>query len=366
MTIRDITTAIERCLPLWMQESYDNCGLQVGDPNVEAMGALLCVDLTEQVVEEAIAKGCNLIVAHHPLLFKGLKRIATGSYIERVVRLAIKHDIAIYAAHTNADNAPRGLNAMLAEDFGLLNPKPLEPLAGKLTELVTFVPPSHLHEVQQALWSAGAGRIGFYDQCSFATEGEGTFRALPGANPFVGEIDALHHEQEVRLSVVLPTADASSVVAALHRAHPYEVPAYSLVGLANDYPQAGSGIVGDLPEAMPLQDFLTQVKAYFSTDKLSYSKPKDEGMLIKRVALCGGSGAFLWRAARRSGADVLITGEAKYNDYFDVEASPILATVGHYESERIATRLFADIISANFPTFALYQSELDSNPIRSI
>lgn len=366
MKIKDIILALEAELPLWLQESYDNCGLQVGDPDLEATGALLCVDLTEQVVEEAIERGCNLIVAHHPLLFKGLKTIGTGSYIERVVMRAIKADVAIYAAHTNADNAPVGLNALLARDLGLKNLRPLQPLSGKMSELITFVPQDYLEPVQEALWAAGAGRIGAYDKCSFSSSGQGTFRALEGANPFVGEQGELHHESEVRLSVVLASADSSAVIKALHEAHPYEVPAYSLVPLANDYPMAGSGIVGDLAEQELLSDFLDRVKAYFATEKLSYSACDASAHEVRRVAICSGAGAFLWRAARRASADVLITGEAKYNDYFDVECRPVLATVGHYESECIATRVFGEIISRKFPNFMLFTSQLNSNPIKSI
>lgn len=366
MKIKDIIEVIEAKLPLWLQESYDNCGLQVGDPETEATGALLCVDLTELVIQEAIDRGCNLIIAHHPLLFKGLKRVGTSSYIERCVRQAVKADIAIYAAHTNADNAPEGLNALLARDLGLQDLQPLEPLSGKMCELVTFVPESHLARVQQALWSAGTGHIGAYDSCSYSSPGVGSFRALDGAAPFVGQLGELHHEPEIRLSVVLPESASRAVVSALRGAHPYEEPAYSLIPLANDYPGAGSGIVGNLPEPVPLVDLLPRIKAYFETERVSYSRCQEQEYVVQRIALCGGAGAFLWRAARRVGAELFVTGEAKYNDYFDVECRPILATVGHYESERVITRLLAQIISHKFPTFALYESQLNSNPVKSI
>lgn len=368
MTIKQIIEALEAELPLWLQEEYDNCGLQVGDADQEATGALLCVDVTEEVIYEAVQRGCNLIVAHHPLLFRGLKRVGTGSYIERCVSLALKADLCIYAAHTNADNAPRGLNAYLAKDLGLMNTRPLVSLVGKLTELVTYVPTEQLEAVQQALWAAGAGRIGAYDSCSFSHEGVGTFRALAGSSPFVGEEGQLHHEAEARLSVIFPSADTHVIVEAMLGAHPYETPAYSLYPLANDYLSAGSGIVGDLIEELDLEVFLESVKAYFATEKLSYTPlPLGEGVRrVRRVAICSGSGAFLWRAARRAGADVFITGEAKYNDYFDVEARPILATVGHYESEVVCVRVFRDIISHNFPNFVLHDSKINSNPIKSI
>lgn len=353
---------------MWLQEEYDNSGLQVGDPSQDATGVLLCVDITEEVIYEAVELGCNLIVAHHPLLFKGLKRIGTNSYIERCVSLAIKGDICIYAAHTNADNAPEGLNAYLAKDLGLSSVRPLLPTTGKLMELVTYVPEAQLEAVQQAIWSAGAGRIGTYDQCSFRVSGEGTFRPLDGSRPFVGNLGELHRETEVRLSSILTEADSRAVVSALLSAHPYETPAYSLYPLNNSYLGAGSGIVGDMIEAVELDIFLESVKAYFRTDKLSYTpvNPYEQPMKVRRVAICSGAGAFLWREARAAGADVFITGEAKYNDYFDVETNPVLVTVGHYESEVIATKVFRDIISHKFPNFVILESKLNSNPIKSI
>lgn len=364
MTIRDIIHVLEQELPLWLQEEYDNCGLQVGSPDAEAQGALLAVDITEAVLEEARSLGCNLVVAHHPLLFKGLKRISESSYIERCVRFAIKHDIAVYAAHTNADNHASGLNYLLAQDLGLEHLTPLSPSSARLMRLTTYVPHAHLEEVQQALWQAGAGRIGSYDCCSFASQGVGSFRALDGARPFVGAMGELHREPETRLSCVFASADAPQIEAALLAAHPYEVPAYELIPLHNPLPGMGSGIIGDLPEAVPTRQMLERLEAYFETKQLRFSRSPLEQ--VRRVAICSGAGAFLWRAARSRGADLFITGEAKYNDYFDVEGKPILATVGHYESERIATRLFRQIISRKFANFALHESALDSNPITSL
>lgn len=364
MKIRDIIKALEEALPLWLQEDYDNCGLQVGSPDAEATGALLAVDITEAVITEAMERGCNLIVAHHPLLFKGLKRITSSSYIERCVQLAIKHDIAIYAAHTNADNHAEGLNYLLAQDLGLSNLRPLTPSHVRLMQLVTYVPTEHLSQVEQALWSAGAGQIGSYDCCSFTSSGTGSFRALNGANPFVGELGVLHREPETRLSCVFPAPEASRMERALLEAHPYEVPAYELIELHNPLPSMGSGIVGDLAETVPTRAMLERLAEYFDTRQLRFSR--SPLAVVRRVAICSGAGAFLWRAARAAGADLFVTGEAKYNDYFDVEDRPILATVGHYESERIATRLFRQIISRKFPTFALHESTLDSNPVTSL
>lgn len=364
MKIKDIILSIEQTLPLWLQEDYDNCGLQVGSPEAEATGALLAVDITESVIAEAIEIGCNLIVAHHPLLFKGLKQITGRSYIERCVQLAIKHDIAIYAAHTNADNHAQGLNYLLAKDIGLSNLSPLVQSPARLMQLVTYVPTAKLSELEQALWQAGAGQLGAYDCCSFSCTGKGSFRPLKGANPYVGEVGSIHREEETRLSCVFPAPEASRIEQALLNTHPYEMPAYELIELNNSIPGMGSGIIGDLETAVPTKALLKQLEEYFDTRQLRFSRSSISE--IHRVAICSGAGAFLWRAARAAGAELFITGEAKYNDYFDVEERPILATVGHYESERIATRLFRQIISGKFPTFALHESALDSNPITSL
>lgn len=356
--------ALTEKLPTALQESYDNCGLQVGDPSQIATGVLCCVDITEAVLQEAIAKGCNMVIAHHPLLFKGLKQIGTSSYIERCVRLAIRHDLTIYAAHTNADNADGGLNYLLAQGLGLQAVTALAPMSDTLMELVTFVPAKELNQVAEALWAAGAGSIGAYDSCSYRCSGQGTFRALDGAHPFVGEVGQLHVEPEERLSLTFPAYLQRQVEQALLTSHPYETPAYSITRLQNVHPRIGAGVIGELPEAESIEGFLRRVADYFKTEQLRYSVT--EKTAIKRVAICGGAGAFLWKQAKRAGADILITGEAKYNDYFDCEGAPILCTVGHYESESIATQLFAQIISDKMPNFAVYQSELDSNPIKAL
>ncbi len=361
MTIQEIIDTIEAVCPRAYQENYDNSGVQVGDTRRMATGALLCVDVTEAVLEEAIRLGCNLVIAHHPLLFKPLKRLTGSSFIERCVQMAVRHDLVLYAAHTNADNAPQGLNAVLAERFGLTQTQPLEPLQGQLMELVTFVPSEHTEAVRQALWRAGAGRLGNYDCCSYSHSGVGTFRAGAGANPFVGTIGELHREEEERLSVILPAYRQGAVMQALRTAHPYELPAVSLIPLANEHPTAGGGIVGDLPEAMSEREMLLHIKEVFGLKVLAHSAWRERP--VKRMAICGGSGAFMWKRAAQLGADLFLTGEAKYNDYFDAGEHLLLVTIGHYESEEVANELFMRIISQKFPTFATHRTTAGTNPI---
>jgi dinuclear metal center YbgI/SA1388 family protein len=362
MRIKEIIQTIEQLAPLPLQEEYDNSGLQVGDAGREATGALLAIDITENVVEEAIALGCNLIVTHHPIAFHPFKSLTGKTYQERCVMQAIKHDIALYAAHTNLDNVQGGVNYKLAEMLELQQVKILQPKGGALLKFVTTVPVQHAESVRNALFNAGAGHIGNYDSCSYNLSGEGTFRAQEGANPHVGEINELHFEPEVRIETVIPAMKKEEVLRALLAVHPYEEPVYDLYPIANDWPQSGSGVVGVLPEPLPEQEFLYLLKDIFNLPTIRHSKIR--GKEIRDVALCGGAGAFLIPNAVAYGADAFVTGEAKYNDYFDVEGRILLAVVGHYESEICTKDIFFDLLSKKFPNFALHKSAFDSNPVK--
>lgn len=362
LLIRDILCEIERLAPIALQESYDHTGLQVGDVNQPARGALTCVDVTEAVLDEAIAAGCNLIIAHHPLLFHPLRELTGANYVQRCVAKACRHDLVIYAAHTNLDNAAGGVNYKLAELLVLQNTRILRPLSDNLLKLVTFVPESYADTVRAALSDAGAGHIGAYDACSFSAPGEGRFRASEGCRPYVGAVGELHVESEVRVETILPRHLRSAVVHALLAAHPYEEVAYDLYPVVNAWPQAGSGAVGELAEPMSEQDFLHHLKTTLHVPCVRHSALRNRP--VRRVALCGGSGAFLWRDAAAAGADVFVTGEAKYNDFFDVEDRLLLAVIGHYESEACTADLLREIISQKHPTFAIRNSKTNTNPIK--
>ncbi|HBG41143.1 Nif3-like dinuclear metal center hexameric protein [Limibacterium fermenti] len=362
MRIKDIIQAIEQLAPLALQEDFDNSGLQVGDVNREATGALLCIDVTENVMDEAISLGCNLIISHHPLAFRPFKSLTGRTYIERCLIKAVKNDITVYAAHTNLDNATGGVNFRLAEMLGLQQIRILSPQKKALLKLVTFVPDTHAEYVRTALFNAGAGNIGNYDSCSYNLTGEGTFRAGESTNPFVGEIGELHYEKEIRIETVLPAFRKEEVLRALIAVHPYEEPAYDFYPLENEWKQAGSGAVGVLPEPMPEQEFLYFLQDVLNLPAIRHTKMRNRE--IRDVALCGGSGAFLIPEAIAYGADVFITGEAKYNDFYDVEGRILLAVVGHYESEICTKEIFFDVISKKYPTFALHKSAFDSNPVK--
>ncbi|OJU55101.1 MAG: Nif3-like dinuclear metal center hexameric protein [Bacteroidales bacterium 45-6] len=361
MRIRELLQTIEQIAPLPLQESFDNSGVQVGDTNQEAKGVLVCIDVTENVILEAVNLNCNLVVSHHPIAFRSFKSLTGKTYVERSMILAIKHDIVLYAAHTNLDNALQGINSHLAEMLNLQNVRILSPQKNNLLKLATFAPTTYAEAIRNALFNAGAGHIGNYDSCSYNLEGKGTFRAGKGTHPFCGNIGEIHTEQEVRIETILPAFRQKEVLRALMAVHPYEEPAYDLYPLANDWSGAGSGVVGTLPEEMDEEEFLYLLKDTFRLTTLQHSPFK--GTPVRDVAICGGSGAFLIPKAMAYGADVFITGEAKYNDFYDVEDKLLLATIGHYESEVCSKEIFFDVLSKKYPTFAIHKSGFDINPV---
>jgi len=361
MKISEIIDAIETIAPLALQESYDNAGIQVGDKSVEASSALLCLDVTEEVIDEAISIGANLIIAHHPLLFKG-KSITGSNYIERILIKAIQNNIVIYASHTNMDNAYNGVNYKIAKIIGLDSLQILDPLQGRLLKLATYVPKKFTESVRNALFNAGAGYIGNYDNCSYTIKGEGTFRAGENAHPFCGEIGQMHKEEEAKIEVIFPDYKKVSVIKALLAIHPYEEPAFDILPLNNSWNHAGSGIIGNLSTETDAIDFLKDVKSKFQVKSIKHSSILDKK--IKRVALCGGAGSFLIPKAISLGADIFLTGEIKYHDYFGHEGDILMAEIGHYESEQYTKEIFYSIIRDLFPNFALQLSKINTNPIK--
>ncbi len=362
MKIREVIGAIEHLAPRSLQETFDNSGVQIGDVFQEAKSILLCIDVTENVLDEAIRLGCNLIISHHPLAFHSFKSLTGKNYVERCMIKACKYDIVVYAAHTNLDNAMGGVNFQLAKILNLQQVRILSPKEKYLMKLVTFVPVSHIESVRNVLFSAGAGSTGNYDACSYTVLGEGTFRAGDNANPYVGEIGKIHTEQEVRIEVILPAFKQDEVLRALLAVHPYEEPAYDFYLLENMWAQAGSGVVGSLSEPMEEEDFLYLLKDSLHLSSIQHSAYR--GNIIRDVALCGGRGAFLIPQAINYGADVFITGEAKYNDFYDVEDKLLLVVVGHYESEICTKDIFYNLLSEKFPDLDLNMSQFDANPVK--
>ena len=362
MKIKEIISALERFAPLPLQDGFDNAGLQIGLTEAEATGALLCLDVTEAVLDEAIALGYNLVVAHHPLLFKGYKSITGRDYVERCILKAIKNDLVIYAAHTNLDNAVQGVNYKIAEKIGLSNVRILEPKEQSLLKLVTFVPHHYADSLRKVLFAVGCGCIGNYDSCSYNLEGTGTFRAQENTHPYCGQIGELHSEPEVRIETVLPAYLKQTVLKTLRSVHPYEEPAFDFYQLENSWTQVGSGIIGELDSPETELDFLKRIKKTFEVGCLKHNKLI--GREIQTVALCGGAGAFLMPQAIRQGADVFLTGEIKYHEYFGHDQDILLAEIGHYESEQYTKEIFQTIIRDSFPNLETQISKVNTNPIK--
>jgi len=362
MKIKEIVSALERFAPLPLQDGFDNAGLQIGLTEAEATGALLCLDVTEAVLDEAIGLGYNLVIAHHPLLFKGCKSITGRDYVERCILKAIKNDIVIYAAHTNMDNAWGGVNFKIAEKLGLKNVRVLEPKEEALVKLVTYVPVAQAEEVRNVLFAAGCGCIGRYDSCSYNVEGSGTFRAQEGTHPYCGAVGELHTEAEVRIETIVPAYRKAEAVRALLKVHPYEEPAFDLYPLQNTWQQAGAGVIGELEKPETELEFLKRVKKTFEVECLCHNKLM--GREIQTVALCGGAGAFLLPLAIRQRADVFLTGEIKYHEFFGHEGEILLAETGHYESEQYTKEIFYTIIRDLFPSLDVQQTRVNTNPIK--
>ena len=362
MLLKEVMNAIEQVAPLYYQEEYDNSGLQVGNPMADIKGILLTLDVTEPIIDEAIERGCNLIVAHHPIIFKGLKRLSGANSIEKMVMKAIKHDINIYAAHTNLDNAPNGVNAMIAEKLGLQQTAILAPMQGVLYKLYTYVPASHTEQVRNALFAAGAGNIGKYTQCSYNTEGIGSFQPGDDSQPYIGTAGGpTQWEQETKIEVLVPKHLKSQVLQALHSSHPYEEVAYELIALQNTHQELGAGLVGTLAAPISETDFLPYVKERMKTKCIRHTALR--GKEVLKVAVCGGSGSFLLPQAIAAGADFFITGDFKYHQFFDAEGKIVIADIGHYESEQFTSELLARVLNKKFPNFAILLSLLSTNPV---
>lgn len=361
MKIKDIISVIEQLAPLSYQESYDNSGLLVGNSNDPVSKVLVCLDCIEATIEEAKSVGAELIITHHPIIFSGLKKINGKNYIERTIIKAIQNNIAIYAAHTNVDNVDEGVNKKIGEKLGLKNLEILAPKSNELVKFVVFVPIAHAEPVKSAMFKAGAGEIGNYSECSFNQQGEGTFKANEKANPFVGEKNLRHSEPELKIESIVPKTLIADVIHNVIAVHPYEEVAYDVYPLNNEFKKVGSGMIGELPQEMDEMSFLNFLKEEFKANGIRYTKPLNKP--VKKVAFCGGSGSFLLQNAIAKKADVFITGDFKYHQFFDAEGKILIADIGHYESEQFTPEIFKTIITKKFPNFAVHLSEINTNPI---
>jgi dinuclear metal center YbgI/SA1388 family protein len=359
--IGHITRYLESVAPPQLQESYDNAGLLTGNPDGECRGVLCTLDVTEEVIQEAIDNNINLVVAHHPIIFRGLKKLTGSGYVERTIIRAIKNDIAIFAIHTNLDNVINGVNGRIADLLGLRNRKVLLPIEGGLVKLISYVPHAQLDQVRDAIFEAGAGTIGDYAECSFSVGGTGTYKGNDNTQPFAGTPGLRHEEPETRFEVILPAHLQGNVVSALIAVHPYEEVAYDLVPLKNTSNQQGSGLVGNLEQELDEAEFLALLKSRFGLTVIRHTPLT--GRSVNTVALCGGAGSFLVSRAKASGAQVYITADMKYHEFFDADGALLLCDIGHFESEQFTVDLLKEVLEEKFPTFAVLKSAVKTNPV---
>jgi len=359
--ISEIIECIEEFAPPVYQESYDNSGLIIGERSQQVKKVMLALDCIEEVVDDAIKEGCQMIIAHHPIVFKGLRSFTGKNYVERSILKAIKKDIAIYACHTNLDNVRHGVNHKIAEKLGLTATKVLVPKKHTLKQLYTYVPVDHAEVIREAMFDVGAGKIGDYESCSFTIEGSGTFKPGNNAQPFVGKKNELHTEKEVKIELVFPVHQEQQVLKALLSAHPYEEIAYGLIDIEVANTQIGSGLVGELKNPLDEKSFLKLLKTNMQTECVRHTQLLEKK--ISKVAVCGGAGSFLLNDAIRAGADAFVTADFKYHEFFDAENKLVIADIGHYESEQFTYEIFSELLSEKFPTFAVLKTSVDTNPV---
>lgn len=362
MIVKEVTNIIEELAPLAYAESFDNVGLLVGDSKMEVTGILVTLDTLENVVDEAISKKHNLIVSFHPIIFSGLKKLTGANYVERTVLKAIKHNIAIYSMHTALDNVPNGVNGKICEVLGLINTKILIPQKDTIKKLVTYVPETNANQLKEALFKAGAGNIGNYSNCSFSTEGNGSYQAGEKANPVKGEIGKTHFEKENQLHLTFSKSKEKSVLQALFNNHPYEEVAYEVTTLENTNQNIGMGMVGELEKTIDEHHFLQFLKEKMNVSCIRHSKLS--GNQIKKIAVLGGSGSFAIGAAKAVNADVFITADLKYHQFYEAEGKIVLADIGHFETEQFTKNLLVDYLTKKIPNFATSLSESITNPIK--
>ncbi len=361
MHIAEVIQELERRAPLHLQEKYDNAGLITGDKNWACTGIICTLDATEEVITEAIENGCNLVVAHHPILFYGLKKITGKDYVEKAIILAIKNDIALYAIHTNLDNMLDGVNGKIAELLGLKNLQVLSPKPGLLNKLYTYVPVSHKEKLLNALFAAGGGVISDYSECSFSMEGKGTFKPGENTKPFSGERGKRAEENEVKIEIIFPAWLQQTMLRALKENHPYEEVAYEIIRLENTSNSMGSGILGELPDAMAENELLDLIKNTLGLNVIKHTKFLHKP--IARIAICGGAGSFLIKDAIAARAGLFLTSDIKYHEFFDADSKILLADAGHWETEQFTIDLLFDILQQKFPNFAVLKTKMRTNPV---
>ena len=363
MVIKQITQFLEQKFPLYLQEDFDNCGVQCGDVRQEITGVMVCFEMSEQVIDEAIAEGCNLVISHHPLILKrGITKILPTDRVGAMICKALAHNMVLYSMHTNIDSGVGGGNDVFAEKLELQNVKVLEPHKGLYRKLVVFVPKENAEALKSALFEIGCGVQGNYDSCGYTLHGQGQFRPLEGANPHIGEENRLEHVEEERIEMIYPTGLQRTVVQTIYEHHPYEEPAFDLLPLENESRTIGLGRIGELPKEMSVSEFLEFLKDKIGFEHCRYAG--DPTKLIRKVALCGGGGSSFIDLAIASGADAYVSGDFKYHDFFKSHSGTLLVDIGHYEGEFFIKNIIHQQIKENFSNFAALISKMEKVEVK--
>ncbi len=362
MLVKDLISHIEEIAPLKYAEDFDNVGLLIGDKNTTVTGVLVTLDTLEAVVDEAIENNCNFILSFHPIIFKGLKSITGKNYVERTVLKAIKNNIAIYAIHTALDNDKDGVNAMICNQLNLKKQRILIPQKQTIKKLTTYAPKAEAEALRNALFSIGAGKIGNYSDCSFNIEGSGTFKPNDDATPSIGKIGERHTEEETQINITFAKHLESKVLKTLFEAHSYEEVAYEISTLENTNQNIGMGMIAELENELSETEFLNYLKKKMNVSNIRHSQLTNKP--IKKVAVLGGSGSFAINAAKAAGADVFVTADLKYHDFFQAENNILLADIGHYESEQYTKNGLVAILTKKIPNFAFILSNTNTNPVK--
>jgi dinuclear metal center YbgI/SA1388 family protein len=332
MKCDNIIKIIEDWAPKSIAWEKDNVGLQVGSLRREVKNILLCLDVNEKVIDEASKKNCNLIISHHPLLFRSLKKIdIERDQKSKILEKLIKKDITLYSAHTNLDFTKDGVSFQLADKLGLSNQRFLLNKSSNLNKLIVFVPVDNADKVAEAMHSAGAGIIGEYSHCSFRTIGMGTFKGSNKSKPSMGVKGKLNKVSEVKIEVLVNSFDLHKVISSMKKIHPYEEVAFDVYPMVNENFNYGMGVIGDLKKELTAKEFLTYVSKSLRINNFRFNKGSK--FRIKKVAVCGGSGSDLLETAIKSKADAFVTADVKYHTFQDAEDEILLIDAGHYETE---------------------------------
>ena len=361
MKIKEFINEFEQIIPVRQAEDFDNVGLLCGNPDREFTGILIAHDALENVIDEAIEKKMNFVFCFHPIIFSGLKSITGKNYVEKAVLKALENKIAIYAIHTAFDNDYFGVNYKICEVLGLKNQQVLMPKKNQLKKLEVYVPTDSAEKLRNALFVAGAGNIGFYDECSFTIQGDGTFRPLEGSNPVTGTHNERENANEVLINVIFEDYKTNQILFAMKENHPYEEVAYQLITLENDNQYTGLGRYGNLEQEMDELDFLTFIKQKFNIDIIRHSSLNNKK--IRTIGVLGGSGASGIKAAMSAKCDAYITGDVKYHDFFFAEGKMLICDIGHFESEQFVVQQLFEILSEKFTTFAIAKTTQKTNPV---